>query len=332
MSDIRLPEAAPGARLLSLGTYRPRRVVPNAEICTMIESSDEWIQQRSGIRERRWASDDETLLFMAEAASREALEKAGLAGADIDLVLLATCTSLSATPTVANLLQDRLGARGAALELNSACAGFCYALGVANDAIRAGTAQRVVVVGVERITDLLDMTDRSTMFLFGDGAGAAVVAAADAPYIGPTVWGSWGDQAAALDTQPEVHNYVHDAAIGRPHLRMHGQSVFRWAITEMPKVAQAALDAAGVKVEQLAAFVPHQANTRIVDAMARGLRLPEHVVIADDITTTGNTSAASVPLAMEKLLSSGRARSGDLALLIGFGGGLSHAAQVITLP
>jgi 3-oxoacyl-[acyl-carrier-protein] synthase III len=136
----------------------------------------------------------------------------------------------------------------------------------------------------------------------------------------------------ALDTVPPVHDYVHDASQGKPVLRMHGQSVFRWAVTEMPKVAQAALDAAGVKVEQLGAFVPHQANTRIVDVMVRGLQLPEHVAVADDIKQTGNTSAASVPLAMEQLMASGRAKSGDLALLVGFGGGLSHAAQVVTLP
>ncbi len=332
MSDLTLPRPAAGARLVSVGTYRPRRIVTNAEISTMVDTTDEWIRQRSGIRERRWAGADESLLVMATAAGRQALERAGLTGADVDLLLVTTMTGLSATPTIANLLQAELGTRGGALEANSACAGFTYALGIANDSIRAGSTTTALIVGVERMTDLLDLSDRSTMFLFADGAGAVVVQRSEEPGIGPVVWGSWGEQAAALDTFPTVSDLAAGRSDDRPVLRMQGQTVFRWAVTEMPRICQAALDAAGVKVEQLGAFIPHQANTRILDAMARGLRLPEHVVIADDVRTAGNTSAASIPLAMDALLQEGRAKPGDLALLLGFGGGLSHAAQVVVLP
>ncbi|RZS89669.1 3-oxoacyl-[acyl-carrier-protein] synthase III [Motilibacter rhizosphaerae] len=330
--EIRVAPVAAGSRLLSLGAYRPQRVVPNAEIVTLIESSDEWIQQRSGIRERRWAGPEETVLAMATAASQQALAGAGLTGADIDLVLLTTMTSFSTTPTAANLLQAAIGSRGGALEMNSACAGFPYALAVADQAVRTGAARHVLVVGVERMTDLLDMADRGTMFLFGDGAGAVVVGAADSPGIGPVAWGSWGEQAEALDAAPLLADVVRGEAEGPTVLRMKGQSVFRWAVTEMPKVGLEALEAAGVKAEQLAAFVPHQANTRIIDAMVKGMGLPEHVAVADDVRWTGNTSAASIPLAMERVLREGRAQPGDLALLVGFGGGLSHAAQVVALP
>jgi 3-oxoacyl-(acyl-carrier-protein) synthase III len=329
---IRLPAGPAGSRLLSLGVYRPARVVDNAEIATMVETSDEWIQQRSGIRERRWAGPDESVLAMATAAARDALLGANLTGDAIDLVLLTTMSSFSTTPTVANLLQAAIGSHGGALEMNSACAGFPYALAVADQAVRTGSARHVLVVGVERMTDLLDMADRATMFLFGDGAGAVVVGPADTPGVGPVVWGSWGDQAEALDVAPLLSDVMHRTAEGVPVLRMKGQTVFRWAVTEMPKVCVEALDAAGVKAEQLAAFVPHQANTRIIDAMVKGMRLPEHVAVADDVRWTGNTSAASIPLAMERLLRDGAAHPGDLALLVGFGGGLSHAAQVVVLP
>lgn len=330
--EIRTAPGSPGARLLSLGVYRPARVVDNAEICTMIDSTDEWIQQRSGIRERRWAGPDESLLAMAEAASRDALAAAGLSGADIDLVLLTTMTSFSTTPTAANLLQAAIGSHGGALEMNSACAGFPYALALADQAIRGGSARHVLVVGVERMTDLLDMSDRGTMFLFGDGAGAVVVGPSDIPGIGPVAWGSWGEQAEALDVAPALGDVVRGTVEGDPVLRMKGQTVFRWAVTEMPRVGQHALEAAGVKAEQLTAFVPHQANTRIIDAMVKSMTLPSEVVVADDVRWTGNTSAASIPLAMERVLRSGQAAPGDLALLVGFGGGLSHAAQVVALP
>lgn len=332
MSEIRSTTGAPGARILSVGSYRPRRVVDNDEIATMIETTDEWIRQRTGIRERRWAGDGETLVDMSEAASRQALERAGMSGADVDMVIVATCTSLSLTPTTANLLQDRLGATAGALEVNSACAGFCYALGVANDLVRGGSARHVLVVGAERMSELIDPADRGTVFIFADGAGAVVVGPSEEPGIGPVVWGSQGEHADALDTQPLATDYILDPSLGRSYLRMQGQSVFRWAVSQMPAVATAALEAAGVKVEQLGAFVPHQANTRIVDVMAKGFGLPEHVAVADDIRTAGNTSSASVPLAIDALLADGRARSGDLALLVGFGGGLSHAAQVVALP
>jgi 3-oxoacyl-[acyl-carrier-protein] synthase III len=186
------------------------------------------------------------------------------------------------------------------------------------------------VIGVERLSDLTDLTDRSTAFLFGDGAGAALVGPSDEPGIGPVVWGSDGHQADVIRQEETWDDAL--AAGEFPHLTMQGNQVFRWASYAMAKVAQQALDAAGVSPDDLDAFIPHQANMRITDAMAKALQLPGHVVIARDIAEQGNTSAASIPLAMERMLAAGEVKSGDTALIIGFGAGLVYAAQVIRIP
>ena len=330
--ELSLPSGPAGARILSVGAYRPRRVVDNAEMCTYIDSTPEWIESRSGITQRRWAAEDETVPMMAAAASRVALERAGMSASDLDMILVATCSNLTPTPSSANRLQAALGAHSGALEVNSACAGFCHALGMANDLVRGGSVRHVLVVGAERLSDITAKGDRSSAFLFADGAGAVVVGPSENPGIGPTVYGSWGELGDTLVTSPSIRSIFDDATLGRPALTMAGQAVFRWSVYEMPKVAQAALDAAGVKADQLDAFIGHQANIRILEAMARAFGLPEHVVVADDIRTMGNTSAASIPLALDALLAQGRVRSGDLALLLGYGGGLSHAAQVVTIP
>jgi 3-oxoacyl-[acyl-carrier-protein] synthase-3 len=307
-------------------------VVTNEEICEHIDSSDQWIRERSGIVSRRWAARDETVTDMAEAASRPALEAAGLTGADIDAVVVATVTHPYQTPSSAALLTHRLGATpAAAFDISAACAGFCHGVSLASDMVRGGSAGHVLVVGVEKLSDFTDRLDRSTAFIFGDGAGAVVIGPSDVPAIGPTVWGSDGAQ---WDVISQKHSWidVRDHTTEWPALRMAGQSVFRWAVWQMAPVAQKALDAAGVAAEDLGAFIPHQANMRIIDAMIKQLQLPQDIPVARDIAETGNTSAASIPLAMERMLREGQAKSGDLALLIGFGAGLAYAAQVVVLP
>ncbi len=325
------------ARILSVGAFRPERVVTNEEICTYIESTDEWIRQRTGIEERRWADAGTSVVDMAEAASKEALERAGLAPTDVDAVILATVSHPYQTPAAAAILTDRLGATpAAAWDVSAGCAGFCHALAQASDLVRGGTARNVLVVGAEKLTDFTDITDRSTAFLFADGAGAVVVGPSETPGIGPTVWGSDGAQWEAIKNK-QSWTEVRDAqAAGGeavwPALVQEGRSVFRWAVWQMAPVAQKAIDASGVAVEELSAFIPHQANMRIIDAMVKQLGLPETVPVARDIAQMGNTSAASVPLAMHRMLAEGQAPSGGLALLIGYGAGLSYASQVVVLP
>jgi 3-oxoacyl-[acyl-carrier-protein] synthase III len=320
-------------RILGVGGYRPARVVTNEEICERIDSSDEWIRERSGIVTRHWAADDESVVDMAYAAAQKAMAAAGVAPADVDALIVATVTHLSQTPSASSLLAERLGLDDpAAFDISAACAGFSYGLALADDMVRGGSAERVVVVGVEKLSDMLDLTDRSTAFIFGDGAGAAVVGASDTPGIGPVVWGSDGSQADAIEQDVYWHVLRDDPTHAFPSLRMSGQQVFRWAVFSMSKVAQQALDAAGITADQLDVFVPHQANMRITDAMIKQLGLPDTVAIARDIASTGNTSAASIPLATAAMLESGEARSGDLALFIGFGAGLVYSAQVVVLP
>jgi len=328
--------------ILGVGGYRPRRVVDNAEICTMIDSTDEWIRTRSGIIERRWASDDETIQMMSVAAARKALDRAGIEAGQIDTVIVSTVTHLYQTPAVATTIASELGAKSAAaFDISAACAGFCYATAMADSFIRSGASKYVLIIGVERLTDMTNRSDRSTAFLFADGAGAAVVGPSDTAGIGPVVWGSDGDQApliqqtepwdAALAWDTESYRST-DGGASWPTLRMEGNPVFKWASYTMAKTAAEALDAAGVRPEDLDVFAPHQANMRITDAMFRALKLPGRVVVARDIARQGNTSAASIPLAIEALLESGEAHSGQTCLIIGFGAGLVYAGQVIILP
>lgn len=333
MVDLVAPAPASHARITGVGAYRPERVVTNAEICERIDSSDEWIRERSGIVTRRFAANDETVVDMAEAAARDALAAAGLTGADVDVVLVATVTHLLQTPAAAPLVAHRLEATpAAAFDISAACAGFCHGVSLANDMVRGGTARHVLVIGVEKLSDITDPTDRASAFIFGDGAGAVVVSASDEPGIGPTVWGSDGGQWDVITQNQPWDRLREDDDLEWPTLRMAGQSVFRWAVWQMAPVARKAIEAAGIAPEQLDAFIPHQANVRIIDAMVKQLGLPAHVPVARDIAETGNTSAASIPLAMHRMLAEGEAPSGGLALLIGFGAGLAYAAQVVRLP
>ena len=322
MTSIQLRNGAPGARILGLGGYRPRRRVTNDELAQVMDTNDEWIQSRVGIAERRWAGEDETLVEMAVAAGGKAIAASGLDPDEIDMVIAASASLKHPIPGIGPQIGHRLGIkRPGAFDLNAGCAGFCYSLGLANDAIRAGDVRNALSVGVERLTDVTDMTDRATAVIFADGAGAAVVGASDEPGIGPVAWGSDGDQ----------HNAIEIAA-GASTMTMAGQAVYRWATTKLTEALVQAMESAGVGPQDIDVFAPHQANLRIVESMAKKLGLPERTVIASDIVQSGNTSAASIPLALSALLESGQAKSGDLALVLGYGAGLTFAGQVLRLP
>jgi 3-oxoacyl-[acyl-carrier-protein] synthase III len=321
-ASITLPQVTGGARILGLGDYRPRRRVTNHELAQTMDTSDEWIQSRVGIAERRWASEDETLVEMAAAAGGKALAASGLAPDQIDLVILASASLRAPIPGIGPQVAYKLGIpRPGAFDLNAGCAGFCYALGVAADSIRAGSSRNALVVGVERLSDVTDQTDRSTAVIFADGAGAAVIGASDEPGIGPVVWGSDGDQ----------HNAIEIAA-GSATMTMAGQAVYRWATTKLTETLVQAMERAGVGPADIDVFAPHQANLRIVESMTKRLGFSDDTVVARDIVRSGNTSAASVPLALTALLESGEAKSGDLALVLGYGAGLTFAGQVLVLP
>ncbi|QZY30323.1 beta-ketoacyl-ACP synthase III [Nocardioides coralli] len=337
MAAISPATGAPHATILGIGAYRPSRVVPNSAVIEAIDSSDEWIQQRSGIKQRRWAAPDETVQVMSVGAAREAIEQAGIAPAQIDCVVVATVTHLLQTPAIATAIAHELGTENAAaFDISAACAGFCHGVSLAADMVRGGSAGHVLVIGVERLSDITDLHDRGTAFIFADGAGAAVVGPSETPGIGPVVWGSDGEQFDLIRQKEDWRDVVGTPAVPgsgvMPHLVMLGNPVFRWASFAMAKVGQQALDRAGIAVEDLDLFVPHQANMRIIDAMARSMKLPESVRIARDIAEQGNTSAASIPLALHRMVEEGEAQSGDVALLIAFGAGLAYAAQVVTVP
>ena len=333
MTNLQQTAGAPQARLLGVGTYRPERVVPNAELVEAIDSSDEWIQQRSGIKERRFAGPGETVQMMSVAASRQALERAGVDAAQIDCVVVATVSHMLQTPAIATAIAHELGTQNApAFDISAACAGFCHGIALASDMVRGGSAKHVLVIGVERLTDITSLNDRGTAFIFADGAGAAVVGPSDDVGIGPVVWGSDGEQFDLIRQDEDWRDVLAQESPEMPHLIMQGSAVFRWASFAMAKTAEAALDKAGISVDELDVFVPHQANMRIIDAMARSMKLPARVKIARDIAEQGNTSAASIPLALGRMIDEGEARSGDTALLIAFGAGLSYAAQVVRVP
>jgi 3-oxoacyl-[acyl-carrier-protein] synthase-3 len=333
MAGLAQSTGARHAAILGIGSYRPSLVIPNSEVVEAIDSSDEWIQQRSGIKQRRWATPEETVQMMAVGASRTAMERAGVDAKQIDCVIVATVTHMFQTPAVATAIAHELGTdQAAAFDISAACAGFCHGVALAADLVRGGSAGHVLVIGVERLSDLTDVGDRGTAFIFADGAGAAVVGPSDAPGIGPVVWGSDGEQFDLIRQKEDWRDVVASENPQMPHLIMQGNAVFRWASYAMAKIGQQALDRAGITIDELDVFVPHQANMRITDAMARAMKMPERVRIARDIAEQGNTSAASIPLALDRMIEEGDARSGDTALLIAFGAGLAYAAQVVTVP
>jgi 3-oxoacyl-[acyl-carrier-protein] synthase III len=322
---MRLYEGTAGARILAFGGYQPARVITNDDLASMVDTSDEWIKSRVGIASRRVAGPDETVTDMAVAAGGKALAASGLSPADVDLVIVATCTAEVMIPNASAIVAKRLGITApGAYDINAACAGFCYALASAADAVRAGSARHALVIGAEKLSQWVDWTDRSTCIIFADGAGAAVIGPVGdqgaLPGIGPVVWGSDGDMADKI--------YVKDRY---SFIVQEGQAVFRWATTALHPVARQACESAGVDPHDLAVFVPHQANLRIIEALARKLGA-SRAKVASDIVTAGNTSSASIPLALSNMAERGEVSSGDKALLIGFGAGVCYAAQVIAIP
>ncbi|MFJ2750129.1 beta-ketoacyl-ACP synthase III [Streptomyces sp. NPDC087297] len=310
-----------GSRVLALGHYQPSRVLTNADLEEMVDTSDEWIQSRVGIRTRRVAAEDESVSDMATKAAEHALAKAGLTGADIDFVIVATCTALDRSPNTAARVAAAVGAQApAAIDVNTACSGFPHAMALADQSIRTGSATKALVIGVEKLTDFADWTDRTTCVLVGDGAGAAVLVASEESEISPVVWGSVPEMGRAVRIEAPSNTFAQE-----------GQSVYRWATTALPKVALEVCERAGVKPEELGGVVLHQANLRIIEPLARKIGAV-NAVIAKDVVESGNTSAASIPLALSKLVERGEIEKGSPVLLFAFGGGLSYAGQIINCP
>jgi 3-oxoacyl-[acyl-carrier-protein] synthase III len=309
-------------RIAALGHYQPERVLTNDDLAALVDTSDAWIRQRTGIATRRIAAEGETVTDMAAAAGGKALAAAGLQPAEIGLVIVATSSAMDRCPSIAARTAARLGIpAAAAYDLNNACAGFTTALAVADHSVRAGAAGHALVIGAEKMSDVTDWTDRTTCVLLGDGAGAAVVSPSGHAGIGPVVWGS----------DPARADAVRLAGEWQPRFAQEGQTVFRWATTELAPLAREACRKAGVAPGELGGIVTHQANLRIIEAVVAGLGA-DRAVVARDVVESGNTSAASVPLAFSKLVERGGIASGEPVLLLGFGGGLSWAAQVTTCP
>ncbi|WP_432851355.1 beta-ketoacyl-ACP synthase III [Amycolatopsis sp. CA-161197] len=322
--SLRQSTGPASTRILGVGSHQPERVVTNDDLSQLMDTNDQWIRERVGIIERRFGNKDELLVDFAVAAGTAALEDAGVDPSEVDTVILPNCTMPSQIPNAAAQVAARIGIPSpGAFDLNAACAGFCYGLGVASDLIRAGSAKKVLVIGAEKLTDVVDPTDRANAIIFADGAGAAVVGGSDEPGIGPVVWGSAGDLVDLIYMRDEKWIY------------QEGQSVFRWATTKIAPIAMRALEAAGLQPSDVDVLIPHQANLRIVESIAKKLRAAgarEDMVVADDIKYSGNTSSASIPLALDHMRKAGTAKPGDVVLAIGFGAGLSYAGQAFVCP
>ena len=334
MAPLVQPTGPAHTRILSIGAARGDVDVPNDDIVGPIDSSDEWIRQRTGIIQRRRASENVQAVDLAVEAGEEAIVKSGLDRSEIDGIIISTISNVAVTPSMAALAAHRLGLTpAAAFDISAACAGYVYAVGQADALVRAGNCKNVLVIGAEKLSDIIDPTDRSISFLLADGAGAVVVGPSDHTGIGPTVWGSDGEKWDTIRVTSTFQEYRENPTeVAWPTLRQDGQTVFRWAVWEMAKIARRTLEESGVKPEELAAFVPHQANLRIIDEFAKQLKLPESIIVARDIEMQGNTSAASIPLALHALREEHPELSGGLALTIGFGAGLVFGAQVVEIP
>lgn len=310
-----------GSRIAAVGHYQPAKVLSNEDLAGMVDTSDEWITSRVGIRTRHIAGPDEPVDELAAHAAAKALAAAGLTAGDIDLVLVATSTAVDRSPNMAARVAARLGIPSpAAMDVNVVCAGFTHALATADHAVRAGAAVRALVIGADKMSEVTDWTDRTTCVLVGDGAGAAVVEAADVPGIGPVLWGSVPEMGHAVRIEGVPARFAQE-----------GQSVYRWATTQLPPIARKACEKAGLVPADLAAVVLHQANLRIIEPLAEKIGAV-NAVVARDVTESGNTSAASIPLAFSKLVEQGAVSTGDPVLLFGFGGNLSYAGQVVRCP
>ena len=316
------------ARIVGTGAYLPARVVHNDEFAARLDTSDAWIRERTGIRERRIADASQASSDLALEASRAALAAAQLQPADLDLIIVATSTPDFVFPSTACLLQAKLGAKSCpAFDVQAVCSGFVYALATADSFIRAGTVRRALIVGAETFSRILDWNDRATCVLFGDGAGAVVLAADSAPGIHASVLRADGSYAGVLSVPGNVCG---GRIVGSPYLQMQGNQVFKMAVKVLDEVARETLGAAGMTVQDVDWLIPHQANVRILEATARKIGIPlERLVVTVD--HHGNTSAASVPLALDEQVRAGRIRAGHRVLMQGVGGGFTWGAVLATM-
>ena len=319
------------ARIIGVGSYLPERILTNTDLEAMVDTSDEWIVTRTGIRERRVVAEGEATSHLSVRAAERALADAGIAASEIDLVVLGTSSPDMIFPATACLVQEKLGMTCPAYDVNAACSGFVFALHAGVAAIESGRATRVLVIGADALTRHIDFTDRATCVLFGDGAGAVVLEAGGEPGVLGIVLGSDGSGAGLLripaggSARPVVPEGVGDAS---RYVQMNGNEVFRFAVKAIPAATLEALAASGHTVDDLAWLVPHQANQRILNTVEQRLGIPSERVFSH-VATTGNTSAASIPLALDDLYTSGRIASGDLIALVGFGAGLTWGAAVV---
>ncbi|MDX8050140.1 beta-ketoacyl-ACP synthase III [Lentzea sp. BCCO 10_0798] len=325
MTVFQAPQAVAGSRIIGLGSYQPETVVSNHDLAARMDTSDEWIRERVGIVNRRVAAKDEGVVDMSVIAGSRAIEDAGLTPADIGGIIVATCTMPSTIPNAAAQIATKIGIQAAAaFDLNAACAGFCYAVATAADIVRGGSVRNILVIGAEKLTDWTHQDDRSTAIIFADGAGAVVVGASDTNEIGPVAWGSDGSMSEVIRID-DRDSFIHQ----------EGQTVFRWATTQVAPVAIRAVELAGVELSDVDVFAPHQANLRIIEAIAKRLRkngAREDLKVARDIVESGNTSSASIPMALDHMRAAGEISSGDVVLMVGFGAGLSYAGQVVRCP
>jgi len=317
------------ARIAGTGRCLPDRVLTNADLEKMVETSDEWIKSRTGIERRHIVADDQTNLDLCERAARQAMEMADVGPTDIDLVIVGTTTPDQVFPNMGCLLERRLGIHGPmAFSLEAACTGFIYALNIAEKFIKTGSSKRALVVGAETLSRMVDWKDRNTCVLFGDGAGAVVLEASQEPGILSTHVHADGQYADLLYFPSGVSKKPEDFHARRDYIQMKGNEVFKVAVTKLGEVAQEALDANGLKGEQLDWLVPHQANMRIIEGTARKLKLPmERVVVT--VQDHGNTSTASVPMALDVAVRDGRIKRGQLLLLEAFGGGFTWGSALL---
>jgi len=317
------------SRIAGTGSYLPKRILTNAELASVVDTSDEWIRSRTGIEQRHIAAEGETTTDLAEHASRRALEDAGITAADIDLICVGTTTPDLVFPNVGTLLQDRLGIRGCpAFSVEAACTGFVYALSVADKFVRLGESKCALVVGAETLTRIVDWKDRGTCVLFADGAGAVVLTPSPTPGIISTRLHSDGRYKDLLQYPDGVSKGFHLVREGKAGVQMKGNEVYKVAVNTLGHLVTETLNANGIRTEQLDWLIPHQANIRIIEAIARRLDLPMERVIVT-INTQGNTSAASVPLALDTGIRDGRIKRGQLLLLEAFGGGFTWGSALI---
>ena len=316
------------SRIVGTGSYLPARVVTNDDLAKRLDTSDEWIRERTGIRQRHIAEESQASSDLALEASRRALEAAGVSAAELDMIVVATSTPDFVFPSTACLLQAKLGAKnGAAFDVQAVCSGFVYALATADAFIRNGNAKKALIVGAEVFSRILDWNDRATCVLFGDGAGAAVLVAGDRPGVHASVLRADGSQAGILSVPGNVCG---GKIVGSPFLQMQGGQVFKYAVKVLDEVARETLAAASMKVEDVDWLIPHQANVRILEATAKKLGLAREKLVVT-VDRHGNTSAASVPLALDELVRAGNIKAGHRVMLQGVGGGFTWGASLVTM-